>query len=240
MLRFLGLIAALLGVTFSFSACLDETGEDPVENQPDFLIFFNFSQGLQDWEGGAAGYSEAYTDSVDFYFAYDRSPPRFTTADSLLKLSARNPQENLFLFTKTQIIGLDTNRTYQVDFELEMLGENLGFGNDTVGSSFLGYLKVGAVTEEPTVSLQDSIYTLNLDKGDIPQSGEDMYMVGAIPTPTPSNITDLLRGNSVGSELVVNSDQEGKLWLVVGIDSDANIDQAYYLYRLGAFFTLVD
>lgn len=239
MLRLNFLASLLIGLLF-FSGCL-ETEEPVLSNEgPDFIASFNFDQGPLDWEGGFSGFAEDARDTLELGFNFDRAPQNFLLSDSLPRLSGDNPHENLFLFVKRKITGLDSNKVYKVDFDIEFLAQNLGYGSDTITSQILGIMKAGAMTEEPVLQVNNGMVETAFDKGNGLEPGEDLQIIGGIPLPFFQVASELTRGTTEGINIEAATNSSGEMWVTVGVESDVYVHQAYYLYRINLFFSEVD
>jgi hypothetical protein len=72
---------------------------------------------------------------------------------------------------------------------------------------------------------------MNIDKGNQANSGEDMIVIGNIASPDASGDGEFVIKmlDSAGIAFEATTDNEGKLWLIVGSDSGfEGLTQLYY------------
>ncbi len=186
-----------------------------------FTQSFDFSQDRYGWQHGFAEYPAGPNDSA-FYelkFEYTADPTGSTKA---LMISGYNHSDDLFMYIKKKLDGLNPNTEYTITFNVNFLSDatvnSIGAGGSP-GESV--YFKVGATSSEPKTVIDNSMYVMNIDKGVQAESGNDMITVGDISTTSSSGFALVSRSNSayVDSPLKVKSNYKGELWLIVGTDS---------------------
>jgi heat shock protein HslJ len=141
-------------------------------------------------------------------------------------MQGHNRSDDLFMFLKRQIDGLEPNASYGATFRL-VLANNVPPGLSGVGGSpgESVYVKVGATTIEPIIIEEDADgwLRMNIDKGNQAQEGEDMINIGDLANPniTPETAVayELMEQNSVGRDFEVTADGNGVVWFIVGTDS---------------------
>jgi heat shock protein HslJ len=141
-------------------------------------------------------------------------------------MQGHNRSDDLFMFLKREVDGLEPGATYRATFRL-VLASNVPPGLSGIGGSpgESVYVKVGATTEEPLVEEDptDGWLRMNIDKGNQATEGEDMINIGDMAnpnlTPDSAGSYELMEQNSGGREFEVMADQDGVLWFIVGTDS---------------------
>jgi len=140
-------------------------------------------------------------------------------------MQGHNRSDDLFMFLKRQVDGLEPGATYQATFRL-ILASSVPPGLSGIGGSpgESVYVKVGATTEEPLIVEDDAGWLrMNIDKGNQASEGEDMINIGDMAnpnlTPETAGSYELMEQNSVGREFELTADQDGVLWFIAGTDS---------------------
>ena len=105
------------------------------------------------------------------------------------------------------------------------------------------FLKVGAFKTEPdTVEIPDAInqdfsnVAVDFDKGENSSGGIDMTFIGRLEYTQPGETTIMLNGNNVNFPIYTATDNEGKLWIAVGVDTNIPVYQEIsYTYVFAQF-----
>lgn len=202
-----------------------------------------FADSASGWTADFADYPLDSTGSY-LHFKYD-SLPYIINRDSAinsLKLSGTNIDNGLFMFVKRQISGLRPNTNYEIFMSVRLASKEPISNNgleDTSGE--LVYVKVGASTIEPKVELesQGEYYRLNFDKGAGAEGGASVLIVGNIGVSTTTTKYALITRNSSES-FQATSDSNGKMWLIVGTDSQYAGRTVVYYTQINAYLNQVD
>lgn len=227
---------SLFVLFLSLFGCAKEDSTEIV----DLLAAFDFADGSQNWEGGISDYPIDYDDSlvnVDYSINLQNDLP--LEGSDGLRISADNPHGDLFYFFKRKISDLEPNKKYTIDFEF-LVYTQLLTQSDKLSSEEL-YLKIGAVNYEP--DLQQVIWrnameyvALNVDKGETnAEGGEDLVNVGSIKEFT-SSTTEAISGNTNDFRLEIESDKEGVIWIVIGVDSGIKSQLTFGMAAFTAYF----
>ncbi|MXZ87213.1 MAG: hypothetical protein F4Z02_16380 [Acidimicrobiia bacterium] len=137
-------------------------------------------------------------------------------------IQGHNRSDDLFMYLKRRIEGLEPSAIYTVSASIDMATNispaMVGIGGSP-GESV--YVKVGASTEEPVaVTGSNNHLRMNIDKGNQSRSGSVMEVIGDVAN--PEVVGDEYRIKSLASGpgfLSVETDSEGRAWLIVGTDS---------------------
>lgn len=198
--------------------------DTPVEGAIRFERTFNFANG--DPAGWSAGFADYPSDTPDapyeLVFAVRDLPPGVGSGQALF-LSGHNRSDDLFMFLKRELTGLEPETEYDVVVRVQ-LASDAPSGCAGIGGApgEAVYLKVGAVTEEPKVVVRNNFYTFTADKGRQSENGRDAVIVGDIANGNPC--TDdapyaLIERHNRGQPLTVTSSKDGTFWVFVGTDS---------------------
>lgn len=175
--------------------------------------FSDYSEGMEDGMELVAGRREL-PDNVD------RSTVQ---ADSAMYLAGSNHSDDLFMYLKRPLDGLEANTAYRIDYRVEIAtaapSDCVGIGGPP-GEAV--WVKGGAAPVEPERQPSDGY--LNVDKGNQSTGGPNAVVLGNIAnqlsecTGRGVYTRKVLRSPSAES-LTVESDSDGRLWLFVGTES---------------------
>jgi hypothetical protein len=202
------------------SACKKSSNNSPsTGNQYEY----NFSAGAEGWIGDFADYPNE--PSVEqFYqleFSHTGLPAPLNTTDGALRLSGINKSDDLFMFIKKKITGLEAGKKYTVnltiDFATDVANNMVGIGGSPGESVFV---KAGAVALEPKkmINTSENWFRMNIDKNNQSNSGNDMKVIGNFANGTNVN-TYTIKQLSTITPITVQANPQGEIWLVVGTDS---------------------
>lgn len=213
-----------------------------------FSYNFDFSESDNGWQYGFSDFPAGSTDSL-FYelkFSYTEPPVIAVVQKKSMMLSGNNHSDDLFMFLKKKVEGLQPDTDYILTYEVEFASDAkkglLGVGGAPGESVFL---KVGASDIEPESVILDSSFTMNIDKGNQAEDGQDMIWIGDISVPEDSDGYVLTsRTNSPYSSnssydkpLMIRSNNHGELWLIVGTDSGFEGVTTIYYTQITAVFS---
>lgn len=189
--------------------------------RPENFFSYDFEQSAEGWEGGMADFPKDWDQSrLEFEFAHAGLPAEVEEDGMALRISGRNLSDDLFLFIKKKITGLEPNHTYRATFEIELASsypeQSVGIGGSP-GASV--YLKAGGSTNEPMPVEEGDDIRMNIDKGNQSQGGESMVVLGNIGIPGDVFEYQLIQRDNLQNPVQVTTDSNGSLWLIVGTDS---------------------
>jgi len=206
------------------------TNEEQKTMPANFIFNFN-----ADVEGWAEGFADYPVDSDSFYeksFEYSTLPEPLDQNTGALKISGNNHSDDLFMFVKRKVTGLEPNTIYRVEMTVEFASD-VPDGTPGVGGSpgESVYIKAGATAQEPAPVIdEDNWYRMNIDKGNQSQGGEDMQVLGDFSNDTDTN-EYTLKTVSNNDSFSVTSDENGEVWLIVGSDSGFEATTTIYYNR---------
>lgn len=217
---------AMLG----FSGC-DKNDDD--EDTPIGPFYYDYEQDTQGWLAGFADYSSVM-DPGQFEFEFSRQslPAEVGQNAMALRISGRNLSDDLFMFVKKKLTGLQPNHTYKATFRITLASsypEQVGIGGSP-GASV--YLKAGGTTHEPMpidLGGAGNNIRMNLDKGEQASSGSNMVVLGNIGIPGQQATYSLITRDNAQNPVSITADANGELWVIVGTDSGfEGTTQLYY------------
>lgn len=157
-------------------------------------------------------------------------------------LQGHNRSDDLFMYLKRQVGGLQPNTAYEVSISLD-LATNIPPGLVGIGGSpgESVFVKAGAAPVEPSAQ-PDRIghLRMNIDKGNQSRPGAAMVVLGNIAHPDASRDAYAIKTlTNADAPLTVTTDGEGRLWLIVGTDSGFEGLTTLYYARIAYTLTEV-
>lgn len=214
------------------------------DNEQGIWVFsesFDFSREQYGWVADFADYPATAEDSINYElkFEYTNRPANLGGGKSIL-MSGNNHSDDLFMFMKKKIAGLAPNTDYNLVFEIE-LASNAPTGAVGIGGApgESVFLKAGASYTEPKKVIDGNQYTLNIDKGNQIDGGEDMIVLGNIGVAANTTQYTLITRSNVQSHapFAVRSNSQGELWLIIGTDSGFEGITTLYYSRVNVVFS---
>jgi hypothetical protein len=199
---------------------------------------FTFCGDSRGWSGGFADLpANALLDPIyDLHFQRTRLPPSTGARGEGLRLAGSNRSDDLFMFVKRQLTGLQPDTHYSVGFQLR-IATDAGAGCFGIGGApgESVYVKAGATPAEPMAVPVDGDLRMNIDVGNQAQSGADAVVIAHVA----DEGADCEGGNYVikaidgrDSPVETTSDRDGNLWLIVGFDSAYEGISDLYIERI--------
>lgn len=200
---------------------------------------FNFNTNEQDWAGDFADYPVGEETFFELEFGRAILPSPVSSTDEVLEnglyLSGNNHSDDLFMFVKRQVEGLEPNTFYALIFNV-ILESKIPPGQMGIGGSpgESVYVKVGGSALEPQKIDVRGYYQMNIDKGNQSTGGEHALVVGSLANVhvdrEAPQFEPISYVNSV--PLRVKTDPEGRLWFFLGTDSGFEGPTLFYIARI--------
>jgi hypothetical protein len=234
MMLWLGLAAAAMGCDGTF-----KLGDPFQPGDLPRVYAHDFAVGAGTWIGDTADYS-IETGPHDAAVEIRTLPAPF--AGIGLYMGGTNRSDDLFVYAKTAVEGLVASEVYRVDIAVEFLTDAprncVGVGG-APGESV--WIIAGAAAVEPITLYDGSEYRLNIDRGNQAIGGRDAVVLGDIASPdddcSVSAYATKHLGTSMPSPLTVRADRDGRIWLLVGLDSGYEARSEIFLRTVTATFT---
>jgi len=197
------------------------SADDDLVKSKEFI--YNFKTDSEGWVGDFADYpNQPNVESFyEFEFAHSNLPNPLNTTEGALKQSGNNHSDDLFMFVKKKITGLESNKEYKIGIEIEIATNAPSGAVGVGGAPGEGVIiKAGASTIEPLKVLNstDNYYRMNIDKGDQGTDGISMQLIGDFANGTTLN-KYTLKNLKTGNPISVQSNSNGEIWVIVGTDS---------------------
>ncbi|MPR32559.1 hypothetical protein [Salmonirosea aquatica] len=175
-------------------------------------------------DGWAVEFADYSTDqdstSLEFNSRLSALPAPLDTTKKALRVQSHNRSDDMFMYLKKKITGLDPNRTYKVTYEID-LGTNYPNGSVGIGGSPAEsvYLKAGASPNEPVRKLVNGFYEVSIDKGQQATGGTEMPVLGNVSNGLDSTVYKVVQRSNNDAPVSVKPNANGEIWLCVGTDS---------------------
>lgn len=185
-----------------------------------------FQRDAEDWTGDVALFKNGQQDTIAFNIKQGKIPGSTDSTSRGLSVSGKNIGDNLFLFIKKKITGLDPALTYKVAYQI-----NIGTSYpDTVGSAGrLIFIKAGASPNEPVKELKNNYYNVSIDLGSLSQSGAEMMYLGTAGNGLDSVAYRSIVRTNANLAVEVKPNAAGEIWLCVGAETSyKGLIQLYY------------
>lgn len=226
-LRRTALAAVLLVAPVALAGCSETTGPGDVRQ-----LDFDFRTDPSGWEADFTDFPEGRDEDVGFE-AGIRPLPDPLEGQSLFHRGL-NISDDLFMYFKRRVDGLDPGARYRASFEVAFVS---GIGEDCdVGTGPNVVVKAGAASTEPVRTVdEDGIVRLSVDKGSQTNSGENALVLGDIRNGEPGcgeEVPFAEETVTVEETITVTADGEGRLWLLLGTESAFEVAHALHFTGL--------
>ena len=213
-----GAVAVLLVATVA--ACSDSSGI----SDDTYDITFDFSSDLQGWVAGFTDYPVGKEIEWAIGSSLASLPAPLDRSRKGILLTGENHSDDLFMYVSRGVTGLMPNAQYEARFHVTIATNAprncVGVGG-APGESVV--LKVGATATEPQHIVDASqYYRANFDHGAQLASGRNASSLGNIATSNANCAVpryELKEFDGGPSPVTISTDPDGRLWLVVGVDS---------------------
>ncbi len=201
---------------------------------------FTFSNSNHGWVGEFADYPVGGESFFELAWGWENLPVEISTSSTNLTkgffLTGNNHSDDLFMFAKRQIEGLQPNAFYDLIFSVWIesnvsSGFSVGIGGSPGKSVFF---KVGASCEEPKKVLLNDYYLLNVDKGNQASSGKNALVIGDLESPALDPYDSRYCPKQLGHRIPLRaqSDSQGRLWIFLGTDSGFEGTSKFYIAQV--------
>lgn len=222
--------ALLMVLVAALAACADS----PTGNAELRLVDADFQTGTTGgWTVEFADYPAGDEEIYQLESGVRALPAPLDTSRRAIYVAGMNRSDDLFMYLKRPVDGLEPGATYTVRYEIQFASDAgsgcVGIGG-APGESV--YVKAGASTTEPRRVLKDGFYEVSVDKGQQSVGGPSIPTIGDVAnggsecSEGPFRLKQL---NSAGQTIRAAADAQGRLWLIVGTDSGfEGLTRLYY------------
>ncbi|GAB2855591.1 hypothetical protein GCM10027277_25160 [Pseudoduganella ginsengisoli] len=218
------LIKSALAVSLlaSLAACGGDNVSTPPQGGPVLKavqVTADFNQGIDGWKGDSSDYSAA---DAPENVVFEQRALGAPLSGKGYYVAGTNRSDDLFLYVKKQFGGFVPSASYKVMFTVKFATDVptgcMGVGGSPGESVWV----FGAASDiEPKNVVNNGRTALNIDRGNQGGGGKAGQMLGTIGNSVTDCGKPVMESKTLKSKepLTVKADAEGKLWLLVGIDS---------------------
>ncbi|MCE7069937.1 hypothetical protein LZG74_06465 [Dyadobacter sp. CY327] len=227
----------ILFLVFPLAAFMSSCKDDDSLNAV-FISDSAFETGTDGWAAEFAEY-DTTTDSSTLRMLAVRSrlPTGLDTSKYAYFVEASNRSDDMFMYLKKRLTGFNANQTYNITFEVTIATnypeDGIGAGGAPGGSMFL---KAGASGVQPGRRLVSGTYEFNLDKGAQSEEGVDAVILGNATNESTQSAFRLTKKSNT-KPFAVKANENGEIWLFVGVDSGYEGLNTVYYDRVKAFIS---
>lgn len=206
--------------TTSLACCLALMTGCEIDDLSDDNYHYDFNLGSQGWQVGYSDYPADYENIEIYQLQHGIRPLPQGFSGQGLMISGHNRSDDLFMFMKRKISGLQPSSRYTAKLKLNLLS-NAGVGCMGIGGSpgESVYLKFGYADIEP----KQVGYYLNVPKGNQAENGSQAKVIGNLATEGANCEATLYKDKTIETSSVqtlnFTSDANGTIWLFIGTDS---------------------
>jgi hypothetical protein len=157
------------------------------------------------------------------------------------RLSGTNRSDDLFVYLKCRLTGLEPQQRYQVGFAVSFITDAPSGCIGVGGAPGEGVtVHAGATAQEPLTQLKgDGYYRVNLDRGNQTVGGTQSQALGHIGNTVSTCSQRQFASKSLepAAVLQTQADAQGGVWLHVGIDSGFEAYSQIYLRTVALTFS---
>lgn len=201
----------LVSALFTFIAC----DEEVIPNQK-VIVESNFNTNADGWTAVFAAYPEKDSLFYELDAGIRPLPSPLDTTQKGFMLSGNNHSDALQMFLTKKLSGLAPNTNYSIETEVELASmypdQSVGIGGSPGKAVHLvaKFAEKGYTFEPGKVEVENVELVLN-------KEGSVLEMdLGDVSIPSEEYIYQLINRKKSSGSQVVKSDQEGKLWAIVG------------------------
>ncbi|MEX2529690.1 MAG: hypothetical protein WD960_02870 [Gemmatimonadota bacterium] len=207
------------------------------------LDFRDPATGSRGWDAGFSDYPVEEEGSMELASGHEPLPAELDEEGHGLFIGATNRSDDVFMFWKGQVSGLEPEATYRVHFRVEFAT------NSPLGCAGVGgppgesvWLKTGSTLVEPEPVPEEvgstDWWRMNIDKGNQSQPGADVLLLGNVGIEESDCLDRSWGMKTLESQepLSFSTDASGAAWLVVGTESGFESRTELYYTRVRAVF----
>lgn len=204
---------------------------------------YDFSFDDQQFEGGVSDFNVSQSGQHDFTFINQPFQPPLDTTRPAQYISGINPSDDLFMYMKRRITGLQPNTNYHVTFVVEFASKVATNAVGVGGAPGEGVtMKAGLTLFEPDtmiVTKGEPFVAMNIDKGNQSQPGADMDTIGHVGVSDTTTVWTIKTNHNVDHPFFFRTDNTGSAWLIIGTDSGFESKTELYYTSVTVDFTTV-
>jgi hypothetical protein len=194
----------------------------PTPTGTPFIVTVDFTTDAT-WSAGFSDFSPGMESQVQFANGLHPVPPN--VGGNGFFLAGDNPADDVALYVWRRVENLTPGTNYKIETRVDLATNSPSdcFGIGGAPGEAVAF-KAGASDLEPALLLNaEGLMTLNLDKANQSESGEDLKVIGHLASPEAGTCEAPVYAkkalDSGGEGPTVRSSADGSLWLVLSTDS---------------------
>jgi hypothetical protein len=205
---------------------------------------FDFNSGDHGFIGGVSDFGVNMSGQHMFTFDNRPLPSPLPTNENGQYMSGVNPSDDLFMYMKKQITGLQPFTNYLVTFYVEFASIYPTNAFGVGGAPGEGVtMKAGVTKIEPDTMIilkGEPFVVMNIDKGNQSNPGVDMDTIGHVGVSDTTTVYTLKTNNNASHPFSFTTDGSGNAWIIVGTDSGFEATTSLYFTEITADFDIVN
>jgi hypothetical protein len=194
----------------------------------------DFRQSADGWTAGFADYPVGEENFYELSSGHGSLPAPLASRKGY-KLSGNNHSDDLFMYMKKKISGLEPNTLYDLTFFLTFATQApsgcAGVGGAPGESVFV---KAGAVSREPEAEVDaEDMYRMNIEIGNQAIAGSDSALLGNVASTQECGEDEydfeLKSLNATHDPFSAYTNSRGELWVFFGTDSGFEGPSTFYM-----------
>jgi hypothetical protein len=196
------------------------------------VFVYDFKHSLHSWVGGFADYPVGGDHLHELGWGWKTLPDSVHDGAGFY-ISSNNHSDDMFMYLKTEIMGLQSNTHYRIKFEINF-----------ATSAPYGCAGIGGSPGESVFVNNNDHYTMNIDKGNQESEGRDAIVIGNVANSLECNSAnptyEMKSLDNSDQPFSVRSDEKGSVWLIIGTDSGFEGTTTLYYDEIKVIFTESD
>ena len=205
---------------------------------------FDFSIDDQGFVGGVADFAVTQSEQHMFMFENKDLPSPFPPGIKAQYMSGVNPSDDLFMYMKKKITGLQPNSMYDVSITVEFASiyptNAIGVGGPP-GEGVT--MKAGVTLIEPDtmiIAKGGDFVVMNIDKGNQANPGVDMDTIGHVGVSDTTTVYTLKTNSNATHPFRFTTDAAGEAWVIIGTDSGFEAATSLYFTNITYSFAFLN
>ncbi len=211
-----------------------------VEGQAQSFVF-DFNIDNQQFSSGVSDYGVNQWEQIEYTYTNTNLRPPLDTFMHGQYISGINPSDDLFMFLKRHITGLQPNTKYEVTIEVEFASPYPTNAIGVGGAPGEGVtMKAGMTQIEPDTTIINKggpFVIMNIDKGNQSNPGTDMDTIGHVGVNDTTTVWALKTNHNLNHPFLFTTDNTGSGWLIVGTDSGFESKTELFYTKVTVQFT---
>jgi len=199
---------------------------------------YTFTSGTENWQSLFSDYPAGEENFYELEFTNAFLPPPLDQSIKTLKISGNNHSDDLFSAVFHKFENLQPNKSYSITFNIDF-ASNAPIGAVGAGGDPNLFIGAGGINYLPGNNIDNlNMYRPNfISKIQSGQSNELFQIIGNIGVsttiPTPYAV---INRNNIGAPIIIKSNSEGQLWLIIAIDSGFEATTTLYFKSINIKF----